>query len=81
MRLTKEVRQNILRENEGYKEKRLFKGKNYQQEDTYMIHNQRLLITTRARIIYSNKEIKKRRYADEIKTKKFIKKYLNRLKI
>lgn len=81
LRLTKEVRQIILKENEGYEIKRVFKGKNYQQEDIYKIQNQKLLIITEARTVYSNKEIRKKRYADEMTTKKFIKKHFNQLKI
>lgn len=80
MKLTKDVRQNILKQNEGYKIEIKFDGKNYQQEDTYLIKNEKLIVITKARIINANKAIKRRRQANDDEVKKFIKKYLDQLK-
>lgn len=80
MKLTKDVRRSILKENEGFKIDIKFDGKNYQQERIYLIKNENLFVVTKARIINTNKAIKRRRQADDNEVKKFIKKYLDKSK-
>lgn len=71
-RLTKQVRKELLDQNEGYKSRTSFSARNSEYDRVYEITNGRLHITEAGKTSWSDSRYKKDWDADEEETHRFL---------
>lgn len=81
VRLTKKNIQHILNENEGFKARTYYQGKNSEEENFYSIEGGRLLKRSVGKTSWSDSRYDKTTVCDMDQTRYILKKYRDRLNI
>lgn len=79
MRLTKEVRQKLLEQNEGFKKQTYFEGRNSYEAREYEIKNRELVIRSKGKGAWADSRYDNEWVADDDETHRFLYKYLDEL--
>ena len=79
MRLTKNVRQQLLDQNEGFKTKTSYSGKNSSEDRTYEIQDGELHIRAKGNTSWADSRYDQEFVADDEQTRRFLRDNLNAL--
>ena len=79
MRLTKNVRQQLLDQNEGFSTSTSYSGKNLSEDRTYMIQDGELRIRATGKTSWADSRYHHEGVADDEQTKRFLRNNLHRL--
>ena len=79
VRLTKEVREKLLKQNEGFTRSTFFDSRNFEERRVYKIIEGVLHIFEEGKTSWADSRYKKERIADDEETHRFLYKYLSKL--
>ena len=79
MRLTKDVRQKLLEQNEGFKRTTYYESNNSYNTNTYTISNGQLTVRSKGDTSWSDSKYDETRICDDAQTHRFLRKNLSDL--
>ena len=79
MRLTKDVRQKLLEQNEGFQRTTYFESDNSYNTNTYTIFNGQLTVRSKGDTSWSDSKYDETRICDDAQTQRFLRKNLSNL--
>ena len=83
MRFTKKNRQQVLDDNEGFSARTYYEAKNFEESRTYTIHNGKLNVKASGKTSWADSRYNDEYVynADDDETKRFLRKYKDKLKV